>query len=528
MLQKKAIALALAAFALGGAAASEAAVLRWAHSTDISSADPYGRREDFTLSVLGNVYEGLVRWNDRQQLEPALAESWEIVEPTRWRFHLRRGVKFHNGNAFDADDVVFSFQRATAPKSNFKGLLEPVREVRKVDDHTVDLVLKAPHAILLNDLAGWFIMDREWCIEHGAAEPIDLASAEQKAYTANHANGTGPFMLKSREPDVSIVAVANPGWWDTPRHNLSEVVYTPIRSDATRVAALLSGQLDFIRGVPLADVPRLEQNPDIRMLEGPHARVVFLGMNARDPELKSSDVRGRNPFADIRVRTALYQAINEDAIKKSVMRGRARPAAIAVAPQTHGYDASLDVRLPYDPEVAKALLAEAGYPNGFAVELGCPNNGSLINDEQICQALVAMLGKVGVRVSLRAQPSTQHYGALLKGELDMWMLGWASLPAGDVSALFTAVVHSPNGSLGAYNPKGWSDPGLDALITQVGTEYDPGKRQALISEALRRHREAVAVLPLHQQQLTWAARKGFTVPQPADEYVRWWTVTGPK
>lgn len=498
----------------------DAATLRFAEAQEINSMDPHAARDDFALSLLANVYEGLVRWNRDLQLEPALAESWQVSDDgLTWRFVLRQGVTFHNGNPFTADDVVFSYVRAGSPGSPFAGLLAPVASVTKVDDHTVEVVVRQKYPVLLNDFAGWYILDKEWHEANGAEKPLDLTSNTGGVLTTQGI-GTGPFKLKSREPDVRSVFEANPTWWDKPEHNITEIVYTPIKNNATRVAALLSGEVDFIRNVPPADVARIESTPGMQIMRAPHLRNIFFGMDQMSPALEGSGVDG-NPLANVRVRKAIYQAIDIEGIKRSVMRGNSRPTAVPLAPELPFYDQSLDERFPFDPEAAKTLLAEAGYADGFTLPMDCPA-GAFINDEQICQAVVGMLARVGITAQLELHPPVVYDTGLPAGDYAFYMLGWAGLPTIDPHNIMTATFHTPNGDLGAWNPNGFSDARVDELIPLIGAELDPGKRQALISEAVRIHRDKVGKIMLHQQFLTWGMREGVSAIVPADEYTRFW------
>ena len=322
----------LAAAMVVGANTADAKTLKWAFQGDAQSLDPQSLNETFTLGLLGNVYEGLVRRGPDLDVQPALATKWEVVEPTRWRFSLRKGVKFHNGNAFTADDVVFTYQRTIKPGSDVKTRMATVKDVVKVDDHTVDFITSVPNPILVAEWATWYIMDKEWSEANGAADPTDIANKKEN-YATRHANGTGPFIIKSRETDVKTVMVPNPNWWDTPKHNLTEVIMTPIGSDATRVAALLSGEIDMMYPVPVQDMKRINADANTSVLAGPELRTIFLGFDQERDELLYSSVKGKNPFKDVRVRKAFYQALNLDAIKKKVMRGLSDPSALMISPK---------------------------------------------------------------------------------------------------------------------------------------------------------------------------------------------------
>ncbi|MBV8763875.1 MAG: ABC transporter substrate-binding protein, partial [Hyphomicrobiales bacterium] len=356
---KLACAVAGATFLAGAAQVhvAEAKTLRFAFQGELKAVDPYALMESFSLAMGSAVYEGLIRRGPDLKIEPCLATSWETLDPLHWRFHLRKGVKFHGGEDFTADDVVFSAQRLHTQGSDIKNLVAPDTKVVKVDDYTVDFILTHPDPLLIAQWENWGIFSKKWSEEHGATEATAM-NATTPPYAALHANGTGPFILVSHEPGVKTVWKKNPNWWDTPRHNLDEVVFTPIPSNATRVAALLSGEIDWMDPVPLPDQARVDANPGTQVLAGPELRTIFLGFDQMRPELGHSNVKGKNPFKDVRVRKAFYQAIEEEAIKTKVMRGLATPAALMIAPSLYS-EAKDFKRMPFDPGAAKKLLAEA-------------------------------------------------------------------------------------------------------------------------------------------------------------------------
>ena len=345
---------AVAAFALTGAA--EAKTLKWGASREIASLDPYSYGETFTLAVLNHVYEGLVRYTGDLKIEPALAESWETVSPTVWRFKLRQGVKFHNGNPFTADDVIASLARVTHETSPLKGNLPAYKSARKIDDYTVEIEVNGPYPLLLNDLTNIFIFDKEWMEANNSLLPTDSGKGV-KGYATDNANGTGPFKVESRRADAKTVFVKNAAWWDKPQHNIDVIEFTPITSSSTRVAALLSGEIDYTNVAPLQDLPRLSASPDVKVLQTNELRSVFFALNLGD-KLIESDVKDKNPFKDIRVREALYRAIDIDAVQKRAMRGLSRNTGALVAPAIPGYDPSQDERLPFDLNGCTVVLVD--------------------------------------------------------------------------------------------------------------------------------------------------------------------------
>ncbi|MRG72673.1 ABC transporter substrate-binding protein [Alphaproteobacteria bacterium HT1-32] len=513
------IATALAAVAcVAVTAPAQAKTFKWSFQGDAQSLDPYVLNETFTLGFLGNIYEGLVRRDPDLKIIPALAESWEIPEPTRWRFHLRKGVKFQNGNDFTADDVVFSADRVRADGSDLKTRVGKDVKVVKVDDHTVDFITPAPNPILHSEWSTWYIIDKEWAEANDAVAPSSVTEGKTN-YAAFNANGTGAFKVKERQADVKTVFVPNETWWNAAnkKHNLTEVTFTPISSDATRVAALLSGEIDLMYPVPVQDMARIDSNNGTSVLAGPELRTIFLGMDQRRDELLHSSVKGKNPFKDKRVRQAFYQAIDIEAIKTKIMRGLSTPSALMVAPGINGSSPNFE-RLPYDPDNAKKLLTEAGYPDGFTVTLDCPNN-RYVNDEAICQAVVSMLAKVGVKIDLLAQPKANYFKKILAPALDtsFYLLGWTpgSFDSWNVLYNILGCYDDATGS-GKFNLGGYCSPEADKLTAMVKEETDQAKRQALIEQVWKINVDDVSYIPLHQQGLAWGKKDNIDLVQRAD------------
>jgi len=517
--QRRRCALLTAAAIAACVAGASAKTFRWANDGDVNSMDPYARNETFLLTFDLNMYEPLVRRNAKLAVEPGLATEWTNTNPTTWRFKLREGVKFHDGTPFTADDVIFSWQRAINPGSNIGSALSTVKDIKKIDDHTVDFITDGPNPILPDYLTTVAIMSKKWCEEHNTARAADMTKNEENFATRNE-NGTGPFMLKDRQPDVRTVLVRNPNWWgakDEPI-DIDEADFSRIENASTRVAALLSGELDMIYTVPPQDTDRISKTSGMKIWETPELRTIFLGLDQLRPELLESDVKGKNPFKDKRVRQAFYQAIDEDAIKAKVMRGYAHPTALNVGPGVNGYDPALDKRFPYDPTGAKKLLAEAGYPNGFEVGFDCPND-RYVNDEAICQAVVAMLARIGVKANLLAQTRAKFFAKINAPvyNTSFYMLGWTPATYDTLDAL-VALTGTRNGLVGMYNSGGYSNPQLDDLIKQIQVELNHDKRQQLIGQALTLIKDDFADLPLHQQVVVWATRNTVELAQGGDNY----------
>jgi peptide/nickel transport system substrate-binding protein len=506
-----------AALLAGSALAAQAQTFRWANDGDVNSMDPYARNETFLLSFTANIYEPLVRRNRQLEVEPALAERWENPSPTIWRFHLRQGVKFSDGTPLTADDVVFSATRSRSQGSNLQAVLASVKEVRKVDDATVEFETHRPNPIFLQEITTWTIMSRKWAEANNATRTADLTTREENFATRN-AMGTGPFMLQSREPDRRTVLVPNPNWWDRPEHNLQRVEFNVISNDATRVAALISGEVDMVYTVPPQDTERLTRTAGIRIHQQAELRTIFLGMDQNRPELLKSDVRGRNPFQDVRVRRAVEMAIDRQAIQRTVMRGQSKPTTLMIGPGVNGWVESEDQVPRPNPDQARRLLAEAGYPNGFGVTMDCPND-RYVNDEAICTATVSMLARVGIRVTLNAQTRARYFAEILapRYQTSFYMLGWTPATYDAHNTLFN-IMGTRDGTRGVFNSGGWSNAEFDRLTDEIAVETDPAKRQQLINQAMRLHREEVGHIPLHQQTVIWAARQNIDLQQLADNY----------
>ncbi|WP_203071814.1 ABC transporter substrate-binding protein [Falsiroseomonas ponticola] len=515
--------LALAALlALGSVPAAEARNFTWAFNADVLTLDPHSSNNTFTNTFMGNVYEALVRHNDRIEIEPALAESWERTTPTVWRFNLRRNVVFHNGESFDADDVVFTWARVNTPGSMARGLLGSIKEVRKVDSHVIEIETHRPFPILPASITQFFIMDEGWSRANNATEAANLAGQQESGAT-RIANGTGPFRIVERRPDERTVLEPHAGWWDRPVHNLTRVTFQPIRSAATRTASLLSGAIDANVEVPLQDIPRLLQDNRVQVIEGPELRTIYLGFDHERDELLYSDVRGRNPLKDRRVREAIYRAIDVNALVRTVMREKAWPAGMMVSPFLTGAPQDLNGRLPFDPDGARRLLAEAGYPQGFTVGIVCPND-RYVNDERTCQAIAAMLARVGIRLQLQSEPTAVWSRRTANRDFSIYLLGHAGLPLADSYSTLNEVLRTATRTTGGLNYGRWSNAAFDALVEQAAEAADETARRRFIRDALAIERAEIAHVPLFQQPIAWAARRGIDLRQAPDNRLRLWLV----
>ncbi len=504
------------------ASAAGAETFRWAGTTDPQTMDPHAVNSTPVLSFLGNVYEGLVRRGKDMSIEPALATSWEPIAEedgtVGWRFHLREGVTFHDESAFTAEDVLFSYQRASSEEADTRSWFAPVTDVRMVDSHTVDIITAAPNPIFPDSIANWMIMDSSWAEERDALRP----NRETGSFATLNANGTGPFRLVGRAPGLDATLEPFADWWDEAEHNLTTAIFTPVQNPATAVAALLSGEVDMINPVPIQDAARIEAREGFEVVRGIEARVIMLGFGHDHEVLKyGADAGAPNPFADVRVRQAVAHAINVPAILQTIMRGNAEPASQLVPLGMRGFAEGLGPRPAHDPERARALLAEAGYPDGFSFGLKCTNDRYL-NDEAVCQAVVTMLAQVGIEAELEAVPVRTYWPRLREDDFDMYLLGWGS-GTFDAEHPVRFLVHTPGERLGTWNFGGYSNPRVDELLPAIQSEIDEPARQAMLDEVAGIVAEDMVYVPLYVQPLLWGVREGVSLTQRPDDFfmLRW-------
>ena len=514
--------LLAAALAVTLPVVTQAKTFRFARAVDVSSWDVHAQNVGVNNTLHAAVYDTLVEYNSKTfKPEPALATEWKLVSPTQLRITLRKGVKFSDGSDFTADDAVFSLERAKAKTSNYAVYTQGIDKVVKVDSHTIDIVSNLPNPVLLNQLTELRMMSRAWAEANKSTEPKDIKSKDEN-FAHRNALGTGPFVLKSWTPDQRAVLQANPHWWGKGKFptNVTEVIQTPIKSDATRTAALLSGEVDFVIDPSLQDLARVRQTPNLQVLEGAEYRTIFLGMDQFRDELPGASVKGKNPLKDVRVRKALYQAIDINTIQRVVLRGLAQPTGALVARQVNGWTAKADVRWPYDAAAAQKLLAEAGYPQGFEVDFAC-SAGRYINDEQLCQAITAQWAKVGIKAKLRTQPFATYFPMIQRNEASIYLLGWG-VPTFDALYSLQSLVRSPGaGGDGNFNLGRFSDPQQDALIERIKKETDHATRNALIEKALLAEHQLISHIPLYNQVIPWAATKKVQLPHRADNRIDW-------
>ena len=478
--------------------------IKWSMKGDSLTLDPHAQNEGPTTMVSRQVYEALVTRGLDMSIGPQLATDWKTTNPTTWVFNLRQDVKFHDGSSMTSEDVVFSILRAKQPTSDFKEYISSISAVKAIDDYSIQIETSEPNPILLNQLSNIFVISKAWATENFSIAPQNW-NASQETYASTNAMGTGPFEITLREPNTKTVFKKNKKWWGNVEHNISSIELLPIANAATRVAALLSGEIDIVTDAPVQDLDRIKSSTSHKVLSTPQMRTIFLGMDQGADELRSGNT-GDNPFKKKEVRQALYQAIDIEAIKKKVMRGLSEPAGIITFPGVTGYTKELDKRLPYDPEASKKLLADAGYPDGFDVELRCPND-RYVNDEAICTAVVGMFGKIGINVSLNSQTKSKHFKELKNKKGDFYMLGWG-VPTLDSHYVF----HYLYDSGASWNRVNFSNTRVDELIKVMEGEVDLNKRNAAIAEAWKIVKDDISYLPLHHQVISWASKKSVDVP----------------
>ena len=504
--------------------ASQAVTLRVANQGDAGSMDPHSLNESLQLTFTNNIYEPLVARDKQLALVPGLATAWKQTSPTVWRFELRRGVRFHDGSPLSAADVVFSFQRAAGEGSDMKSYTASIKEVRAVGEMAVEIETLSPFPILPDVISLVYILNRKWCEVNLATMPVDRRKGIENTASFK-ANGTGPYRLKERQPSARTVLVRNFNYWGVVEGNVSEVIFTPIGNPATRVAALLSGEIDLMEPVPLQDIERIQRSPAHAVVQGPELRTIFLGMDQHRDELLNSNVKGKNPFKDRRVRQAFYQAIDIESIRSRVMRGASVPTALMLAPGIKGFVPALNKRLPYDVEAARRLLTEAGYPNGFELGMNCPND-RYVNDGAICQAVAANLARIGIKLNLQTETKVTYFPKILRRDTSFYLLGWTPGTYDAHNVLVSLMATPTDKGQGQFNLGAYSNARVDALTAQVQSEVDPARRDAMIREAFELHAADIGHIPLHQQALAWAMKKTVSVVQLADNQMpyKWVTV----
>ncbi|PID66561.1 MAG: nickel/dipeptide/oligopeptide ABC transporter substrate-binding protein [Gammaproteobacteria bacterium] len=489
--------LSAISLAVAMAVSANAVDLKVAFDADPVSLDPMEQLSAGTLQMSNLIFDPLVRTNSQLEYVPRLAESWQQVSPTVTRFKLRPNVKFHSGNPMTADDVVWSFNRMKT-SGDFKAVFEPYSEMKKVDDLTVELVSKKPYPLVLSSAAYLFVMDSKFYT--GKTEDgKDKAKVEKNtgSYASTHESGTGVFKVKSRQQGVKLELTKNKDYWGK-SGNVDNLTWVPIKEDATRLAALLSGDVDWAYPIAPTDLDRVKDSDKVELLTLPSDRIITVQLNQKVvPE-----------FKDAKVRQAVVHAVNNDGIVKKIMRGFATTAGQNSPEGYPGHNPELTPR--YDLQKAKELMKEAGYEKGFTVTMIAPNN-RYVNDEKIAQALAAMLKKINITVNLTTMPKAQYWPEYDKKANGIQLIGWSS-DTGDSANYSEYLTMTPNAETGRgqYNAGFFSNAELDKLVDEANAEMDAAKRADILKKVSKIEYDEAAFVPLHWQNLAWGYSKKIT------------------
>lgn len=482
------------------ATAAQAKTLRMALDADPESMDPHVQLSGGMLQYSHLVFDPLIRWTKDMKFEPRLAVKWERIDPLTVRFHLRKDVKFHSGNPMTAADVAWTLARLKKSEE-FRGLFTVFTTPKIIDDHTIDIVTTEPYPLLENMATYIFVMDSKFYSGTDAkGKPKDAIVKTEYSFANENESGTGPYMVTSREHGVKMVYKRFADYWDKDsKGNVDEIVLTPIKENATRTAALLSGGVDFIAPVPPQDYERLRKNTDVNMVTMTGSRVITFQLNQKKkPE-----------FANLKVRQAVIAAIDNAGIVAKLMKGTATAAHQQAPEGFDGYVADLKPR--FDLKKARELMKEAGYEKGFSCTMIAPNN-RYVNDEKIAEAVVSMLSKIGIKVSLKTMPKAQYWDEFDAQVADIQMMGWH--PDTEDSANYSEyLLMCPNKETGKgqYNSGNYCNARLDELVNKANVETDKEKRRAMLQEVERIAYEDAAYVPLHWQDLSWATRKNVNI-----------------
>lgn len=482
------------AIVLAAAGIGSAQTLNFAYDADPVSLDPHEQLSGGTLQLSHMVFDPLLRWNKELGFDPRLAESWERVDDTTVIFKLRQGVKFHTGNDMTAEDVVWTIERLKS-SPDFKGLFAGWTSARAVDDYTIEIKTEGPSPLILHTATYVFPMDKDF-YEEGGAE----ITKHGDSFASQHASGTGPFTIESREQGVKMVFKRNPDYWDTASPgNVQTAVLTPIKEAPTRVAAILSGDVDFIAPVPPTDLERIDADPNVDLVTMTGTRIITLQMNQTRNEA----------LANMKVRQAIVYAINNEGIVEKIMKGFGTVAAQNSPEGYVGHNPDLKPR--FDLARAKALMEEAGYPDGFNATMMCPNN-RYVNDYKICEAAAAMLAKIGIKIDLTTMPKAQYWPKYDERAADIMMIGWHA-DTEDSANFFEFLNMTPDTDTGRgqYNSGNYSNEMVDKLTLASLTETDPQKRAEMLQQVEKILYDEAAFVPLHWQDLAWAARRGVEI-----------------
>ena len=486
--------------ALALALPAGAATLKMAYDADPVSLDPHEQLSGGTLQLSHMIFDPLVRWNQELGFDPRLAEKWERIDEKTVRFSLRKGVKFHSGNEMTALDVRWTFDRLKR-SPDFKGIFAPFESLNIVDKYTVDIVTKEPYPLVLHTATYIFPMDSQFYTGFDAnGKSKDAIVKHGDAFASTNASGTGPYIITSREQGVRVDFERFKNYWDTGSPgNVDKIVFTPIKEDPTRVAALLSGDVDFVAPVPPADLERIDKDANTDLVTMSGTRIITFQLNQER----------RKEFKDARVRQAIVYAVNNAGIVEKIMKGFGTAAAQQSPKGYLGYNANLKPR--YDLAKAKQLMAEAGYGDGFSVTMMAPNN-RYVNDDKIAEAVAGMLSKINIKVDLKTMPKAQYWPKFDERAADIMMIGWHS-DTEDSSNFTEFLTMTPDTETGygQYNSGNFSNARVDELVLANQKETDEAKRTAMLQEIEQILHDEAAFVPLHWQDRAWAARKGVDI-----------------
>jgi peptide/nickel transport system substrate-binding protein len=480
------------------------------------TVDPHFFYVSTNIAYARHVFDPLVDRDENVQKRPGLALSWAPIDDTTWEFKLRPGVKFHDGSDFTAEDVAFSVKRIPSIPNNpspYTGNIRSIVATEIVDAHTIRFTTDRPNPSLPGQLSNVFIVSHKAAAE---ASPADFASGRA-------AIGTGPYKFASLTTGDRYVLTRFDGYWGA-KPDWDKVTFRIIPNSASRVAALLAGDVDLIDFVPPADIVNLRKDARVTVFQRPSDRVIYLEPNFgldSSPELvdKSGAPLGKNPFRDLKVRQAVSKAINREARVARVMDGLGVPASQLVPEGFGGFDPAIPVER-YDPDGAKKLLAEAGYPDGFGLTVHCSGD-RYVNDARICETVAQMLSRIGIAAKVEVQPSSVYFSrtAAPKSELPLMLVGWGSASTGDSVPGLTGIIHSYDSAkgMGAYDMGNYKNAAVDQLIEQAIVTLDDGKRDGLLKQAMVDAMKDLSIIPLHTQMSVLAARKGITCVPRADE-----------
>jgi peptide/nickel transport system substrate-binding protein len=492
---------------LAGPAGAENVLRFTSGSGGAVTMDPHSRWIDAHRAAVMQAYEALLDIDSHLAVVPQLALGWKPLDPTTWDFELRPDVTFHDGTPFTAGDVVFSIKRARAKRSGVRTSLGNIAAASAVDDHTVRITTTTPDPLLWMRLSNVAIMCEGWAREHDVLTPTNVDAGEE-TFASRHANGTGPFILEEFEPHGRWVEVRNPSWWGTAEypHNIDRIVHT-LKNDEENLAALLDGGIDLLVAPLYSGLDAIQRNPDLKLVYRPKLHSAFFGFDQGSAELRTANVKGSNPFKDKRVRQAIAHAIDMEPILRPVMGQLFFPAGMLPAPGMNGYAPELDRPIAYDPERARALLADAGYPNGFKVTLDCPKEWG---DDEIaeCKGAADQLGRVGIRVSINflgtddllAKVETRH-------ESDFFLDTWGEMDP-DSERLLTELFQSRSN----FNMVGYTNPRVDELIERIKIDMVTYARDAYLEEAWRIVTDDLAYLPIRHGVSVFAMSKELEIP----------------